>query len=72
MSNQSTNLPPILPVAGGEQSILMAADMAFHASEYGRLTAELEEAQDASSLPETASARDELDDLLLRIRERMT
>ncbi len=47
---------------------LPAADMAFHESEYERLTAELEQARDESSLPDAPSARDGLNDLLLRVR----
>jgi uncharacterized protein len=54
--------------AGGEQSILTAADMAFYESEYNRLMAELEQAHEESSLPDKPSARDGLNDLLLRVR----
>ncbi len=54
--------------AGCEQSILTAADMEFHRSEYRRLTAELEQAHEASSLPDQPTARDGLNDLLLRLR----
>ena len=53
---------------GGKHGILNAADMAFHESEYERLTTELEAARDASGLPEAPSARDGLNDLLLRMR----
>jgi len=55
-------------IAGGEQSVLTAADMAFHESEYERLTAELEQVHEQSSLPEATTARDALNDLLLRLR----
>ncbi len=54
--------------AGREKETLPAADMAFHESEYERLTAELEQARDESSLPGAPSARDALSDLLLRVR----
>ncbi len=53
---------------GSEQCILTAADMEFHQAEYERLTAELEQARDESSLPEMPSARNALNDLLLRVR----
>jgi len=54
--------------AGQEKEQLPAADMEFHEQEYLCLTAELERARDASSLAEAASARDALNDLLLRVR----
>ena len=53
---------------GGEHSVLTAADMKFHESEYHRLTAELVQAHETSSLPNQPSSRDGLNDLLLRIR----
>jgi predicted nucleotidyltransferase len=43
-------------------------DFAFHESEYRRLTAELEAARAASSLPHEPTARDALHDLLVRLR----
>ncbi|MEI8197387.1 MAG: nucleotidyltransferase domain-containing protein [Phycisphaerae bacterium] len=55
-------------LAGPEKSRLPDANMAFHEAEYQRLVRELESAQEASSLPETPSARPALDDLLVRIR----
>jgi hypothetical protein len=54
--------------AGGEQSILTPADMEFHEHEYDRLTAELDQAREASRLPDQPSAQDGLNGLLLRIR----
>lgn len=53
---------------GAEQSTLSGADMACHEAEYGRLTAELEQARDASSLPEAPSVKEALNDLLIRLR----
>ena len=54
--------------AGGERSRLTAADLVFHHREYERLTAELEQAGQASTLPEKPSAKDAMSDLLLRVR----
>ena len=53
---------------GAEKDLLEGAGLEFHEREYGRLTAELEAARDASQLPEEPSARDELNDLLIRVR----
>lgn len=55
-------------VQGAERAELDDADLPFHEQEYGRLLAELEQARDASSLPEAPSARPALHDLLLRVR----
>src|SRR5688500_16863052 len=44
-------------LAGPEKSILPAADVDFHAREYERLRAQLESAQEASTLPEGPTAR---------------
>lgn len=55
-------------LAGPEQSALPDADMAFHQGEYERLVRELEAAHAASTLPEVPSAREALDDLLVRVR----
>ncbi len=62
--------------AGGERSRLpalsevegTAADLEFHHREYSRLTAELEQAGLASTLPEKPSTKDAMSDLLLRVR----
>ncbi|HKA08250.1 MAG TPA: nucleotidyltransferase domain-containing protein [Gemmataceae bacterium] len=54
--------------SGAEQSILDDADMRFHAAEYDRLQNELEAAHQASSLPEEPSARQGLNDMLIRVR----
>lgn len=55
-------------LAGVEKSVLEDADMAFHQREYDRLRGELEEAYQASSLPEAPSAKAALNDLLVRLR----
>lgn len=55
-------------VDGGERSRLSMADLAFHEGEYHRLTASLEQAGLASTLPEAPSAKDAMNDLLLRVR----
>lgn len=57
-------------LAGPEQSVLDEADLAFHEAEYGRLRAALQAAFEASTLPETPSARPALHDLLVRVRVR--
>jgi uncharacterized protein len=54
--------------AGAEQSILNDTDVPLHVTEYDRLRNELEAANRASSLPEEASARPGLNDLLIRLR----
>ena len=55
-------------VAGGERSILTAADTQFHEGEYLRLTVELEQAMETSHLPEAPTAKAALNDLLLHVR----
>jgi uncharacterized protein len=55
-------------LAGGEHSVLNDADLEFHRAQYLRLRAELEGARDASTLPESPTARPALNDLLLRLR----
>ncbi|MEL7482934.1 MAG: nucleotidyltransferase domain-containing protein [Planctomycetota bacterium] len=55
-------------VEGGERSLLSDQDMAFHASEFDRLGVMLDEAGASSSLPDAPVARDELEDLLIRLR----
>jgi len=54
----------------GENTSLADADLAFHQREYERLRAELQNAHDASRLPELPSGqtRAALNDLLLRVR----
>jgi len=55
-------------LAGGEHSAPNDTDLEFHRGEYLRLRAELEAAMEASTLPEAATARAGLNDLLLRLR----
>lgn len=55
-------------LAGGEHSVLQDADVEFHRGQYEKLRGRLEEEQKGSSLPEEASARQGLEDLLLRVR----
>lgn len=53
---------------GPERSTLDDADVDFYRGEYERLRALLEEAYQASTLPEAPSTRDALNDLLVRLR----
>lgn len=55
---------------GPEMGRLHQPDLKFHAFEYERLRAELEQAFDESRLPETPSAATALNDLLVSIRIR--
>jgi predicted nucleotidyltransferase len=55
-------------LAGPERSALGAVDLVFHAQEYARLRARLEEAHHASRLPEVPTGRAALHELLLRVR----
>jgi uncharacterized protein len=55
-------------LAGPEHGALDDADLAFHRAEFERLRAALEAAQRTTQLPETATARAALDDLLIRVR----
>lgn len=57
-------------LGGPEQSVLPDADLAFHEAHYERLRVQLQEAHDASSLPELPSdaTRAALDALLIRTR----
>lgn len=57
-------------LAGPERSTLPEAEMQYHEAEYNRLRAELEEAGSASNLPEAATAKPALNDLLVRVRLR--
>lgn len=51
-----------------EQQTLSEVDIGFHEGEYNRLIKQLEDAAQATTLPESPSARDALEDLLKRIR----
>jgi hypothetical protein len=55
-------------VTGGESYRLTDGDLAFHRKMYERLVSELEQARDVSMLPDKASARDALSDLVVRLR----
>jgi uncharacterized protein len=53
---------------GAEKANLVEGNMDFYEAEYLRLRNELEETSQSSHLPETASAKDVLNDLLIRVR----
>jgi predicted nucleotidyltransferase len=53
---------------GSEHETIGEEEFSFHQGEYTRLTAALEAAHQASRLPEAASARAGLEDLLVRLR----
>lgn len=55
---------------GAEKGVLDVSDMAFFESEYVRLTKELEQSFEESTLPEMPSRRSDLNDLLVRLRLR--
>ncbi|HEX8272710.1 MAG TPA: nucleotidyltransferase domain-containing protein [Longimicrobiaceae bacterium] len=55
-------------VEGAERALLGAADVEFHRGEYLRLSRELAEAAERSTLPHEATCRAALHDLLLRVR----
>ena len=57
-------------LTGPEKGELPAADMKFHEAEVQRLTSTLEDTALKSPLPETASGRAALNDLLIRMRLR--
>lgn len=66
---------PFLPdlvarkLAGPEQSTLADDDFEFHQGEYHRLRGELEAAMATSQLPENATGKNVLSDLLVRLRK---
>ena len=71
--NETFNLPYIdelvlRKLAGAEKGTLDNADVGFHEQEYDRLRGQLQSAFDASTLPEAPLAKDELNDLLIRMR----
>ncbi|HEX8248125.1 MAG TPA: nucleotidyltransferase domain-containing protein [Pyrinomonadaceae bacterium] len=53
---------------GAEKGVLPEADLEFYRTQYERLVIQLQEASEKSGLPEKASAKDDLNDLLIRIR----
>ncbi|KJH72304.1 nucleotidyltransferase domain-containing protein [Aliterella atlantica] len=55
-------------LAGVEKVVLPEIDLVFHQREYERLYSELQAASQNSSLPETPSCKNELNDLLIRLR----
>ena len=55
-------------LAGPEKSALSDADMEFHRREFERLRGMLEDAYQASSLPETPAGKPAHNDLLIRLR----
>jgi hypothetical protein len=57
-------------VHGSEKGLLDAGEREFHRAEYSRLLAALEKAAEESQLPDEATARDALNDLLVRVRLR--
>jgi predicted nucleotidyltransferase len=71
--NEDFKLPYITDLVirkrqGAEKALLEDADVSFHRSEYERLRRELEQAYQSSHLPERPTAKDALNDLLIRIR----
>ena len=54
--------------SGAEHGTLEDVDREFYSAEYERLRQELHDAAEASALPEAATCKPALDDLLLRIR----
>ena len=55
-------------IEGAEKGLLEDSDLEFHQKEYERLTAELERASEKSFLPEAATVKGDLNELLLRAR----
>lgn len=55
-------------VEGSERQVLGDSDVAFHRGEYLRLSRQLAEAAERSTLPYEATSRAALNDLLLRVR----
>ena|SRR5688572_7994134 len=55
-------------LSGAEKSTLPDVDLHFHEREIERLTRELEAARDSSTLPEAATPKPALNDLLVRLR----
>ncbi|WP_425401136.1 nucleotidyltransferase domain-containing protein [Aeoliella sp.] len=71
--NESVKLPYIhelveRKLAGPEKGTLDAADVEFHQREYQRLVKELETAMKKSTLPDQATGKAALNDLLVRLR----
>jgi predicted nucleotidyltransferase len=71
--NETAKLPYIddlveRKLAGPEKGRLEAADLTFHEREFTRLVGELEAAMEKSTLPEQATGKGALNDLLVRLR----
>lgn len=71
--NQIFNLPYIpeliaQKLAGAEKSVLPEVDVAFYQKEYSLLYRQLESASQSSALPENPTAKNALNDLLVRLR----
>jgi predicted nucleotidyltransferase len=71
--NEAARLPHVddlirRKAAGAEGERLAGADVAFHRGEYERLRAELQQAHEASRLPEAPRGGAALHDLLVRLR----
>ena len=71
--NQEFGLPYISDLvaqktSGAEKGTLNPTDLEFHTGEYHRLLEQLEQAADKSQLPDEANARDDLHNLLIRLR----
>ena len=57
-----------LKLSGAEKSVLTDTNIEFHLQEYNRLIVELEQAYQNTWLPETASGKEALNELLIRVR----
>lgn len=71
--NETARLPYIddlveRKLSGPEKGRLAAADVDFHRREFERLVTELESASERSTLPERPSAKERLNELLVRLR----
>lgn len=55
-------------VNGKEKGVLPEVDLEFYGREYERLVVELEKAMEKSNLPEKPTAKEDLNDLLIRLR----
>ena len=55
-------------IGSAEKGILPDADLEFYRREYERLVSELEKEYGQSILPETSNAKENLNELLIRIR----
>lgn len=71
--NEEARLPQVddliaRKLAGTEKGVLDSGDLSFHRQEYERLQGELEDAHQASRLPDGPSARPALNALLVRMR----